>query len=251
MQEIYTVESSKQQSSKDRERMDIMIKQYAFLSLFILVGLTALPAQATTITTFSDKAAFLGFTGATSATGALPNLGGPIPGGLSPGTTVGSVTFTIAAPSAEFFMGTLGWEYLWAPLDPTWTPLLPGNSIAIDGVENLNAALASPVFAYGFDFVEPSNSTFTVTLQNSGATVGSFTFNAPKDVAAFVGVQSSSAFNRVEIRETIGGISNEFFGQVYTATTLVQNPEPSTVLLMGMGSGALLLWGRYRRKRNV
>jgi hypothetical protein len=69
-------------------------------------------------------------------------------------------------------------------------------------------------------------------------------------VAAFVGVQSSSTFNRVEIRETIGGSSNEFFGQVYTATTLVENPEPSTVLLLGMGSGTLLLWGRYR-KRNV
>ena len=236
-----------------------MIKQCAFLSLFILVGLTALPAQATTITTFSDKSTFLAFTGATSATGVLPNLG-LISGGSSASQTVGSVTFTIAAPSTDIYLGTQGLLF------STWTTLLPGNQIALSGSENLNAALASPVFTLGFDFVEPLldsppgkpsgyycpcvDSTFTVTLKNSGATVGSFTFNAPDDVAAFVGVQSSSAFNRVEIRETIGGIDNEYFGQVYTNTTLVENPEPSTVLLMGMGSGALLLWGRYR-KTNV
>ena len=124
-----------------------MIKQCAFLSLFILVGLTALPAQATTITTFSDQATFLGFTGATSATGALPNLG-LISGGSSASQTVGSVTFTIGAPSTEIYIGTLG-----AGIS-TWTTLLPGNQIAIGNSENLNAALASPVFAFAFDFVE-------------------------------------------------------------------------------------------------
>jgi hypothetical protein len=243
--------------------MDTMIKQCAFLSLFILVGLTALPVGATTITTFSDKTTFLAGTGATSATGALPNLG-LISGGASASQTVGSVTFTITAPSTELYVGTLGLPF------STWTTLLPGNQIAISGVKNLNGTLAGPVYAYGFDFVAPLldsppgkpsgyycpcvDTTFTETLKNSGATVGSFTFDAaPHDVAAFVGVQSSSAFDRVEISQIGDGTGNKYFGQVYTATTspsLVANPEPSTVLLMGMGSGALLLWGRYR-KMNV
>jgi hypothetical protein len=226
-----------------------MIRQFACLSLLILVGLTALPAQATTITTYTDKATFLTHTGAASATGALPNLG-EIPGGSGASQTIGSVTFTITAPSVALYIGVpsgLSWS--------DWTPLLPGNEISVGGIKNLNAALASPVFAFGFDVVEPStgdhdcapcvDTTFNVTLKNSGATVGTFTFNAPDDVAAFVGVQSSSAFDRVEISE-IGTLNdNEYFGQVYTAATLVQNPEPSTVLLMG--AGALLLWGRYRK----
>jgi len=49
-------------------------------------------------------------------------------------------------------------------------------------------------YAFGFDFVEPRldpnfgaayiDSTFTVTLFSGDTSVGSFTFNAPDDIAA-------------------------------------------------------------------
>jgi len=108
--------------------------------------------------------------------------------------------------SREFFSGSIDREFHPNP----WTPLIPGNQIAISDVENLNVDLVKPVYALGFEFVEediynPNNlgpytsidSTFTVTLLNDGTSVGVFTFNAPDDVAAFVGVWGDSAFDRL------------------------------------------------------
>jgi hypothetical protein len=107
------------------------------------------------------------------------------------------------------------------------------------------------VYALGFDFVEPQydanvnapfiDSTFTVTLKNGAATVNSFTFNAPNDTTAFVWVWSSVAFNRMEIRETIGGNENEFFGPFYSGTTPTV-PLPPTALLLSSGLLGLLAW---------
>jgi len=62
------------------------------------------------------------------------------------------------------------------------------------------------------------DSTFTVTLKNGVNTVASFQFNAPDDVFAFVGVQSDMSFDKVEIRETVGGDEDENFGEFFTGT---------------------------------
>jgi hypothetical protein len=108
-----------------------------------------------------------------------------------------------------------------------WTTLLPGHEIAINDLENLDVSFATPVYSYGFDFVEPQfstpninapfvDSTFAVSLFSDATLVGAFTFNAPNDVAAFAGVWTDMAFNNVQIREIVGGIENEFFGEVYT-----------------------------------
>jgi hypothetical protein len=152
---------------------------------------------------------------------------------------VGSVTFSITPPSSQLYIGTLGISNV---INNDWTLGLPGPDIAISDVENLNMGLSSPVYALGFDFVEPEkdpnlnapfvDSTFTVTLKNNVVTVDSFTFNRPSDIAAFVGIWGDTAFDRVEIRETTGGIENEFFGQVYTGTTPV--PEPGILILLGL-----------------
>lgn len=194
------------------------------------------------IITFTDKAAFLASTGATSATGDLPNLGA-IPGGV---VTVGSITFsTVGLGSGTLFVGGLGTGCC----DP-WTTRLPGNQIAI-GHENLDANVASGglVFSLGFDFVEPNadivgdtnrsgaggvfDSTFEVTLRNSGVFVGSFTFNAPDDTAAFVGVWGDTPFNQASIRDITGTEDDEYFGQFYTGTTSV--PAPGTLGLIASG----------------
>ncbi|HEY5871338.1 MAG TPA: Ig domain-containing protein, partial [Candidatus Tectomicrobia bacterium] len=173
------------------------------------------------LTVLSDKAAFFAATGATSATGPLPNLG-LIPRNVR--VTVGTVTFS--TPSREMFIGDTRGPGL------DWSLLLPGNDIAISESENLDVEFSSPTFAFGFDFHEPSNtsqapfacsssfpcvdSTFQVTLFDGAISVGSFSFNAPDDIAAFVGVQRDIAFNRVEIREISGSLDDEYFGQFYT-----------------------------------
>jgi hypothetical protein len=202
------------------------------LFLVILTLTLASVHAAATIQTFDDKAAFLAATRATSATGMLPDLG------LVPttGVTVGSVTFE----ATRFFISTAG---ITGVVNNDWTLRLPGPDLAIsDGVNNsptedLDIVLAGPVFAAGFDIVEPENdpnlfapfvdSTFTVTLKSGGLPVGVFTFSPVNDVAAFMGVWSNISFDRLEIRETVGGQENEFFGQMYTgATALLSCVDP-------------------------
>lgn len=139
--------------------------------------------------------------------------------------------------------------------DPTdWTSLLPGNEIAINHVENLNVVFDAPVFSAGFDFAEPASesatspyanntaypyadSTFTVTLKSGGTVVSAFSFSAPDEVASFVGVWSDTAFDRMEIRETTGGIEDDYFGQFYSGAVAMPVPEPAAyaMLLAGLG----------------
>jgi hypothetical protein len=219
-------------------------------ALLIILGLN-MSAHAA-IVTFDDKLVFLSATGATSATGALPDFG-LIPGGAGASETVGGVTFSIAPPSSELYIGTAGQTGI---VNNDWTTRLTGADIAISDVENLNVELTISVFSLGFDFVEPEDdpnvnepfidSTFGVSLFDGGSLVDSFTFNAANDIAAFVGVWGDTPFNRVEIREIDGGIDNEFFGQIYTGTTPV--PIPSTLFLLSSGFTGIFL---IRRKLKV
>jgi hypothetical protein len=199
-----------------------MLLRARFVGITGLLGLIFLfiPSSLTgqsTLRTFSNKAAFLSATGATSATGPLPARG-RIPGGQI--VPIGSIR--LSTPSREMILGP-------SPFD--WSPLLPGNDLAISESENLDVGLTAPVNSFGFDFHEPTapgsgsgtcgdtvcpDSTFQVTLFSTSTQVGSFTFNASNNVAAFIGVQSTAQFNRVEIREIVGGIDDEFFGQFYT-----------------------------------
>ena len=198
---------------------------------------------------YSDKSTFLAATGSTQATTAYPNTGDH----QYLGFTSGSVTFHAVAESSY----TTGYLYL----DPS-SIRLPGNVISINAFEDIDAAFAAPVRAFGFDFHEPhfdpninapfEDSTFTVTLRMNAVSVDSFSFNAPDDVAAFVGASSAFQFNNVRIRETVGGVENEFFGQFYTSASLPASdpsavPEPATWALMIGGFG--LAGAALRRRR--
>jgi len=217
----------------------------AALALMLAVGIGG-PARAN-ILTFDNKASFLAATGAV-ANAPLPDIG-TVPGGAGASVTVGDLTFSIAAPSTSLIIGGA----------TDWTLLLPGPDIAISDRENLNVdiAIAGSAFSLGFDFVEPSatapninapfvDSTFTVTLLSGAVAVGSFQYNVAEDIAAFVGVWSNTAFDRVEIRETEGGIDNEFFGQFYIGDA-APVPAPGALALFGLGLAGLGLIGRRRR----
>jgi hypothetical protein len=199
------------------------------------------------VAVYADKAAYMAATASTQATAAYfdggnVNTGGSYSGPYS-GLTSGSVTFTQVGASRLYF--------------GDFTSRLPGGEISMDSFENLDLAFTTSVQAFGFDFVEPQfdpginasfvDSTFTVTLRQGNTTVGSFTINAPSDVAAFVGASSTDAFNNVQIRETVGGAENEFYGQFYTATTLpVPEPAGWALWLAGLAGGAAVL----RRQRD-
>jgi len=217
---------------------------------FVLIAVAIIPfiqqTDASTILQFTDQATFLAATGATCATCPMPNLGFAASAGIP--VVVNTVTFTVIAPSIDFFIGA---GSAGIP-NGDWTSIIPGNDIAISGSENLDVAFAAPVFSMGFQFHEPTcsntntgnncglgalgqveigtdvpngaevDSTFTVTLKNGVNTVASFQFNAPDDVLSFVGVQSDMAFDKVEIRETVGGIDDEHFGEFFTGTLSIE-----------------------------
>lgn len=212
----------------------------------LATSLTA--AQAASLTLFDNRDDFLTATGASAASGPLPNLGA-----TGSATTLGSITFN-EVPGHGLFIGVAGVGIT------EWTPLISPNAVAISDTEDLDLATAAPVHALGFEFVEPSvggsgpgtcfvatciDSSFNVTLVNGTTVVGEFQFAAPDDVLAFVGVWSTLAFDRVRIRESVGGNDDEFFGQVFTGTA-APVPVPAALPLL---AGALTLLGARRRRR--
>jgi len=231
-----------------------MNKNQLLPGLFALLTLCSIVGQVdAAIVTFDDRTNFLSSTGATSATGALPDLGDT--GGSA---TVNGVTFTKGPAATQLFIGAAGV----APVPGDWTPLIVGNEIALSAPEDLDVDFAGSVFSAGFDFVEPDansagfgcnapcfDSTFDVTLKLGAVVVDMFSFNAPDNVLAFIGVWSDSAFDRLEIRDVTATIDNEYFGEFYTGTrSLSAIPVPAGIWLFGT---ALIGFVGYSRRRKI
>jgi len=189
-----------------------LVASAAGFSTATSVPFTIASSVSSGVTVFNNKIAFLAATGATNATGPLPSLGA-----VNSGATVGSVTFNLAPGAQNLNIG--------GSVD--WYPPLLGNEISFD-FENLDVSFATPVTAMGFTFIEPNvtmppwgatpvDSTFLVTLFNGTAEVGSFSFNAPDDQIAFVGVSSGTPFTRARIIDTTGNHDDEYYGEFYTS----------------------------------
>jgi hypothetical protein len=122
--------------------------------LRVVVLLAALmsqvPLRAATLQVFETKATFLAATGAADATGPLPDLG-DVATAVNPAgsATVGSITFSLAPGGESLSIGASG-----TGAAPDWYPQTPGHDIAL-GFENLRVETAEPVFALGFEIVEP------------------------------------------------------------------------------------------------
>ena len=116
----------------------------------------------------------------------------------------------------------------------------------------------------GFDIIEPSfiglrnggcgtgisactDSAFSVTLPTSASVVaGSFSSNAPDDVAAFVGGTWATPFSQAQVRKVICGMESEIIGHVHTGNAPVMAvPEPgSNALRLGGLAGVAALMRR-------
>lgn len=202
--------------------------------------------EAANIALFDNRNQFANITGATTASGPLPDVASVLNSYQS-----GSVIF-YDVNGYGFWLGGIS-----NLLPPDWSQLLAGNQLAINSLENLNVIFDSPVYSAGFDFVEPAanssnhpyandafypfvDSTFTVTLKNATDLIARFDFNRPEEIASFVGVWSNQAFDRLEIRETIGGIEDDYFGNFYSGLQPMPVPVQSAIWLWLSGVGLLL-----------
>ena len=95
------------------------------------------------------------------------------------------------------------------------------------------------------------DSTFKTTLLDSaGGSIDSFTFNAPNDVAAFIGVSSTTPYNTVQVRKIVGARENEYFGHFYTGSArgmTVSEPGQGVLLLGGLAA----VVGIVRRRKKI
>ena len=201
--------------------------RHSTLGVIVLFAVTAgFSERPRAATVFDNKAAFLAATGSTSATGPIPSLGSVGEGPVA----IGSLGFDAA--SGVVSSGLIFSDF---------SDLLPDNELAISGAENFNVVSTVPLFSLGFDFAEAGednpklngpfiNSTFKVTLLAQTIVVDSFFFSRPNDAETFVGVWSAASFNKAEIREAVGGIGNEFFGEFYSGT-LARSAVPAPVSL--------------------
>jgi hypothetical protein len=254
-----------------------MKKKLLVLGIGLLCSAFALDADAAFMTytdkDATNKDAFISATGALS-NGALPNIGS-----AGSSETIGNLEFEVAK---KMFFGTGGVTYT-SVNDGTkfddWTSQLAGPDLALSGTnENLGISIVGrkePVYSFGFDFFEPTSgavnvaatavvdSIFEVAFFNGTDLLGAFEFNAPDDQAYFVGFWADEAFDRVDIRERVGGSDNEFFGEFFLGSepllelkasgelhsTGAPVPEPATLLLLGSGLIGLAGYGRRNKTR--
>tara|TARA_Y100001934_G_scaffold151747_1_gene181927 strand:+ start:56786 stop:57406 length:621 start_codon:yes stop_codon:yes gene_type:complete len=123
---------------------------------------------------------------------------------------------------------------------------LSGLEYIVSGDENFDLSFSSLQNAFAINYLDEGDiSTFSLTFFDGLTNVGSTSFVTPSIGAAeFIGFISTVAFDRVEIREDIGGFTNEAF-QFYSAEAV---SEPGALAVFSIGIVGL---GYMRRRKAI
>ncbi|MEM9365208.1 MAG: hypothetical protein AAGD07_04365 [Planctomycetota bacterium] len=239
-------------------RVVTVIMSFSFTRVPVVLFLTAVATfqcsklQASTLV-YASKSDFLNATGAVNVAGPYPNL----PTSVTTFSTGSGVTISPGGSATRIFLGTAAASGLPYLVGSDWTTRLPGNDLALIGPESLDIDFVTDIFSFGFDFVEPEfdtnignpgdfvDSTFTISLLDGSNLVDEVVFSPPNDTATFFGIGSVTPFDSVQIRETVGGAENEFFGHLFAGTAAV--PEPATYC-SALSLAGICLFRRRRTK---
>ena len=165
------------------------------------------------------------------------------PGGVSAPFTndpITSVSGNITVDNADFLPTTAQAKFT------ENFAALSGLEYIISGDENFDLSFSSHQNAFAMNYLDDADvSTFSLNFFDGLTNVGSTSFvTASIDTAEFIGFISTVAFDRVEVREVSGGLTNEAF-QFYSAEPV---SEPGSLTVFGLG---LLGLGYIRRRRTA
>lgn len=210
-------------------------------TLLVALITSVFTISANALVLFTEQSVFTDYTNA-SYLGDIPNAGGhtgPV--------VIGSATISTTPGNTLHLSGDV-------------TPYVPGSDIAISGYEDLDFAFDTDMQAFGFGMWEPTSSGrngcnaacydshFSISFYDGLNLLESFIFNVVDDTNAFLGFSLEHRFNRVEVRDLLQTIDNEFFGNLYAAEALIQDvPESGALGLLGLGLLGLVLTRRRIR----
>jgi len=187
-------------------------------------------------------------------------------GAFGPGSTL--TTFTGLALGTEvngrtvdgiLFQYSLGNGRLAINVGPNTTNNINLPSIVSDPGDNagvLTMTLPSLVDTFGYGYAlfpvgaAPLLNSTIISLFNGATPVGSLSYTATPDPlfrGGFAGIQSTLAFNRVEV--TFNSVSATAFALDNIRRGPAAVPEPTTLILLGTGGLGLLATMRRRKKQ--
>jgi hypothetical protein len=180
-------------------------------------------------------------------------------GGFGPGSTL--TTFTSLASGTEvngLTVGGIGFSYslgngqviIDGGPGPT-NNIAPPNIVSVrnnTGVLTMTLPSFVDTFGYGYALLSgvPLSNATTISLFNGATPVGSLSYASTPDPffsGGFAGIQSTIAFNIVKVTFDSADAPAFALDNIRTFSSV---PEPSSILLVGSGLGALLLCCRRR-----
>lgn len=214
--------------------MNAQRKTISLKLILLLIALSAITADASVISV---------------GPGAFPATSTLIPfTGLSDGTEVNGLFV-----GGLLFSYSLGNGHVIIDGGPGVTNNIdPPNVVSIgnpSGVLQLSLPGFFDTFGYGYAILNTStvSNATTITVFSGATNVGSLSFNGvpdPSFTGGFAGLQSTVAFNRVDITFNSTAAPAFALDNIRVASAI---PEPSTMLLVLSGAAGLL-WGTRRRR---
>jgi hypothetical protein len=211
----------------------MLLTRIRVAAVLALISLFPVAASAATITFYTSEAAFV----AAANPSLLETFEAVAPKDTALAVIVSNgVTYSPTGIGTNVWVASPGYPNFGAGVGVTTTSILTAT-----GEEDfVGAFFSTPYMAVGFDAYLNGLGPATATFFNGATVLGSFSFPALQDNIAFLGIVSDTPITSFRWTGTLGGQLNTGIDNIQVS----QVPEPSTLLLVGVG----LVAYRYRRR---